>query len=130
MSTIKLWQIEKKSVQTKEVITNIKSVNILEKQMSIYDNSMMWNILNMLKNEVYWHVSNHYRVSGWVIGVSIIRVIWYVFSWILIKTVLTIHKLSDRLQDGIINFVSVLYENIKDAINNQHEYSVRNRGQK
>ncbi|MCO6333143.1 hypothetical protein LZU09_03420 [Staphylococcus epidermidis] len=53
-----------------------------------------------------------------VIGVSIIRVIWYVFSWILIKTVLTIRKLSDRLQDGIINFVSVLYGNIKDAINN------------
>ncbi len=66
----------------------------------------------------------------WVIGVSIIRVIWYVFSWILIKTVFTIRKLSDCLQDGIINFVSVLYENIKDAINNQHEYSVRNRGQK
>lgn len=65
-----------------------------------------------------------------VIGVSIIRVIWYVFSWILIKTVLTIHKLSDRLQDGIINFVSVLYGNIKDAINNQHEYSVRNRNQR
>ncbi|MCP3812156.1 hypothetical protein NLX62_07450, partial [Mycobacteriaceae bacterium Msp059] len=55
-----------------------------------------------------------------VIGVSIIRVIWYVFSWILIKTVLTIRKFSDRLQDGIINFVSVLYGNIKDAINNQH----------
>lgn len=65
-----------------------------------------------------------------VIGVSIIRVIWYVFSWILIKTVLTIRKLSDRLQDGIINFVSVLYRNIKDAINNQHEYSVRNRNQR
>ncbi|KAB2277873.1 hypothetical protein LZT85_01200 [Staphylococcus epidermidis] len=65
-----------------------------------------------------------------VIGVSIIRVIWYVFSWILIKTVFTIRKLSDCLQDGIINFVSVLYGNIKDAINNQHEYSVRNRGQK
>lgn len=65
-----------------------------------------------------------------VIGVSIIRVIWYVFSWILIKTVLTIRKLSDRLQDGIINFVSVLYGNIKDAINNQHEYSVRNRNQR
>ena len=65
-----------------------------------------------------------------VIGVSIIRVIWYVFSWILIKTVLTIRKLSDRLQDGIINFVSVLYRNIKDAINNQHEYSVRNRDQR
>ena len=32
------------------------------------------------------------------IGVSIIRVIWYVFSWILIKTVFTIRKLSDRLQ--------------------------------
>lgn len=64
------------------------------------------------------------------IGVSIIRVIWYVFSWILIKTVLTIRKLSDRLQDGIINFVSVLYGNIKDAINNQHEYSVRNRNQR
>jgi len=64
------------------------------------------------------------------IGVSIIRVIWYVFSWILIKTVLTIRKLSDRLQDGIINFVSVLYRNIKDAINNQHEYSVRNRNQR
>ena len=64
------------------------------------------------------------------IGVSIIRVIWYVFSWILIKTVFTIRKLSDCLQDGIINFVSVLYGNIKDAINNQHEYSVRNRGQK
>nr|UII03032.1 hypothetical protein [Staphylococcus epidermidis] len=65
-----------------------------------------------------------------VIGISIIRVIWYVFSWILIKTVLTIRKLSDRLQDGIINFVSVLYGNIKDAINNQHEYSVRNRNQR
>ncbi|MBM0800978.1 hypothetical protein K4O66_10285 [Staphylococcus epidermidis] len=65
-----------------------------------------------------------------VIGVSIIRVIWYVFSWILIKTVLTIHKLSDRLQDGIINFVSVLYGNIKDAINNQNKYSVRNRNQR
>ncbi len=65
-----------------------------------------------------------------VIGVCIIRVIWYVFSWILIKTVLTIRKLSDRLQDGIINFVSVLYGNIKDAINNQHEYSVRNRNQR
>lgn len=65
-----------------------------------------------------------------VIGVSIIRVIWYVFSWILIKIVFTIRKLSDRLQDGIINFVSVLYGNIKDAINNQHEYSVRNRNQR
>ena len=65
-----------------------------------------------------------------VIGVSIIRVIWYVFSWILIKTVFTIRRLSDRLQDGIINFVSVLYGNIKDAINNQHEYSVRNRSQR
>ena len=65
-----------------------------------------------------------------VIGVSIIRVIWYVFSWILIKTVFTIRKLSDRLQDGIINFVSVLYGNIKDAINNQHKYSVRNRNQR
>ena len=65
-----------------------------------------------------------------VIGVSIIRVIWYVFSWILIKTVFTIRKLSDRLQDGIIKFVSVLYGNIKDAINNQHEYSVRNRNQR
>ena len=64
------------------------------------------------------------------IGVSIIRVIWYVFSWILIKTVFTIRKLSDCLQDGIINFVSVLYGNIKDAINNQHEYSVRNRNQR
>lgn len=32
-----------------------------------------------------------------VIGVSIIRVIWYVFSWILIKTVFTIRKLSDCL---------------------------------
>lgn len=64
------------------------------------------------------------------IGISIIRIIWYVFSWILIKTVLTIRKLSDRLQDGIINFVSVLYGNIKDAINNQHEYSVRNRNQR
>jgi len=64
------------------------------------------------------------------IGVSIIRIIWYVFSWILIKTVLTIRKLSDRLQDGIINFVSVLYGNIKDAINIQHEYSVRNRNQR
>ena len=64
------------------------------------------------------------------IGVSIIRIIWYVFSWILIKTVLTIRKLSDRLQDGIINFVIVLYGNIKDAINNQHEYSVRNRNQR
>ena len=65
-----------------------------------------------------------------VIGVSIIRVIWYVFSWILIKTVFTIRKFSDRLQDGIIKFVSVLYGNIKDAINNQHEYSVRNRNQR
>lgn len=65
-----------------------------------------------------------------VIGVSAIRVIWYVFSWILIKTVFTIRKLSDSLQDGIINFVSVLYRNIKDAINNQHEYSVRNRNQR
>lgn len=65
-----------------------------------------------------------------VIGVSIIRVIWYVLSWILIKTVLTIRKFSDRLQDGIINFVSVLYGNIKDAINNQHKYSVRNRNQR
>ena len=65
-----------------------------------------------------------------VIGVSAIRVIWYVFSWILIKTVFTIRKLSDCLQDGIINFVSVLYGNIKDAINNQHEYSVRNRNQR
>ncbi|HDE7128896.1 hypothetical protein PZL54_10280 [Staphylococcus epidermidis] len=37
ISTIELWQIEKKSVQKKEVITNIKRVNILEKQMSIYD---------------------------------------------------------------------------------------------
>ena len=64
------------------------------------------------------------------IGVSIIRVIWYVFSWILIKTVFTIRKLSDHLLDGIINFVSVLYRNIKDAINNQHEYSVRNRNQR
>lgn len=64
------------------------------------------------------------------IGVSIIRVIWYVFSWILIKTVFTIRKLSDRLQDGIINFVSVLYGNIKDIINNQHEYNVRNRNQR
>ncbi|WP_213482807.1 hypothetical protein [Staphylococcus epidermidis] len=64
------------------------------------------------------------------IGVSIIRVIWYVFSWILIKIVFTIRKFSDRLQDGIINFVSVLYRNIKDAINNQHEYSVRNRNQR
>lgn len=64
------------------------------------------------------------------IGVSIIRVILYVFSWILIKTVFTIRKLSDRLQDDIINFVSVLYGNIKDAINNQHEYSVRNRNQR
>ena len=56
------------------------------------------------------------------IGVSIIRVIWYVFSWILIKTVLTIRKFSDRLQDGIINFVSVLYGNIKDTINNLNKY--------
>ncbi|MDS4002572.1 hypothetical protein RJB98_12300 [Staphylococcus capitis] len=64
------------------------------------------------------------------IGVSIIRVIWYVFSWILIKTVFTIRKLSDRLQDGIIKFVSVLYGNIKDAINNKHEYSMRNRNQR
>ncbi|MGC7597707.1 hypothetical protein ACP2X0_11005 [Staphylococcus epidermidis] len=64
------------------------------------------------------------------IGISIIRVIWYVFSWILIKTVLTIRKLSDRLQDGIINFVNVLYGNIKDTINSQHEYSVRNRNQR
>lgn len=39
-------------------------------------------------------------------------------------------KLSDRLQDGIINFVSVLYGNIKDAINNQYKYSVRNRNQR
>ncbi|MCD8869828.1 hypothetical protein K4O66_10280 [Staphylococcus epidermidis] len=37
ISTIELWQIEKKSVQRNEVIRNIKSVNILEKQMSIYD---------------------------------------------------------------------------------------------
>lgn len=37
MNTIKLWQIENKSVQRNEDITNIKSVNILEKQMSIYD---------------------------------------------------------------------------------------------
>ncbi|MCC2072374.1 hypothetical protein [Staphylococcus epidermidis] len=65
-----------------------------------------------------------------VIGVSIIRVIWYVFNWILVKTVFTIRKLSDRLQDRIINFVSVLYGNIKDTINNQHEYSVRNRNQR
>ncbi|MEB7347442.1 Sec62 family protein translocation protein [Staphylococcus epidermidis] len=64
------------------------------------------------------------------IGVSIIRVIWYVFSWILIKIVFTIRKFSDRLQDGIINFVSVLYGNIKDAINNKHGYSVRNRNQR
>lgn len=64
------------------------------------------------------------------IGVSIIRVIWYVFSWILIKTVFTIRKLSDRLQDGIIKFVSVLYGNIKDAINNKHEYSMRSRNQR
>lgn len=64
------------------------------------------------------------------IGVSIIRVIWYVFSWILIKIVFTIRKFSDRLQDGIINFVSVLYGNIKDAINNQNKYSVRNRNQR
>ncbi len=41
ISTIELWQIEKKSVQRKEGITNIKRVNILEKQMNIYDNSMM-----------------------------------------------------------------------------------------
>lgn len=37
MNTIKLWQIENKSVQRNGDITNIKSVNILEKQMSIYD---------------------------------------------------------------------------------------------
>ena len=37
MNTIKLWKIEKKSIQRNEVITNIKRVNILEKQMSIYD---------------------------------------------------------------------------------------------
>ena len=37
MNTIKLWQIENKSVQRNEDITNIKSVNISEKQMSIYD---------------------------------------------------------------------------------------------
>ncbi|HDF6492390.1 hypothetical protein [Staphylococcus epidermidis] len=37
MNTIKLWQIENKSVPRNEDITNIKSVNILEKQMSIYD---------------------------------------------------------------------------------------------
>ncbi|MGX0361578.1 hypothetical protein [Staphylococcus epidermidis] len=37
ISTIELWQVEKKSIQRNEVITNIKSVNILEKQMSIYD---------------------------------------------------------------------------------------------
>ncbi|HCZ8276200.1 TPA: hypothetical protein O4C02_002616 [Staphylococcus aureus] len=37
ISTIELWQIEKESVQRNEVITNIKNVNILEKQMSIYD---------------------------------------------------------------------------------------------
>ncbi|MFM0829420.1 hypothetical protein Q1J31_10660 [Staphylococcus epidermidis] len=37
MNTIKLWQIENKNVQRNEDITNIKSVNISEKQMSIYD---------------------------------------------------------------------------------------------
>ena len=37
MNTIKLWQIENKSVPRNEDIPNIKSVNILEKQMSIYD---------------------------------------------------------------------------------------------
>lgn len=37
ISTIELWQVEKKSIQRNEVITNIKKVNILEKQMSIYD---------------------------------------------------------------------------------------------
>ena len=37
MNTIKLWKIEKKSIQRNEVITNVKKVNILEKQMSIYD---------------------------------------------------------------------------------------------
>ena len=37
MNTIKLWQIEKKSIQRNEVITNVKKVNILEKQMSLYD---------------------------------------------------------------------------------------------
>ena len=37
MSTIKLWQIEKKSVQRNEGITNIKRVNIVEKQITIYD---------------------------------------------------------------------------------------------
>ncbi|MCG1480424.1 hypothetical protein K4Q36_11135 [Staphylococcus epidermidis] len=37
ISTIELWQVEKKSIQINEVITNIKKVNILEKQMSIYD---------------------------------------------------------------------------------------------
>ncbi|MCC3673645.1 hypothetical protein [Staphylococcus epidermidis] len=41
ISTIELWQIEKKSVQRNEGITNIKRVNILEKQRGIYDNSMM-----------------------------------------------------------------------------------------
>lgn len=40
MNTIKLWQIENKSVQRNEDITNIKSVNISEKQMSIYD--ILW----------------------------------------------------------------------------------------
>lgn len=37
ISTIELWQIEKKNVQRNEGITNIKRVNIVEKQMSIYD---------------------------------------------------------------------------------------------
>ncbi|WP_368916293.1 hypothetical protein [Staphylococcus epidermidis] len=37
MNTIKLWKIEKKSIQRNEVITHVKKVNILEKQMSIYD---------------------------------------------------------------------------------------------
>ncbi|MCG1301848.1 hypothetical protein K4T46_11640 [Staphylococcus epidermidis] len=35
--SLKLWKIEKKSIQRNEVITNVKKVNILEKQMSIYD---------------------------------------------------------------------------------------------
>ena len=37
MNTIKLWQIENKSVQRNEDITNIKSDKILEKQKRIYD---------------------------------------------------------------------------------------------
>ena len=37
ISTIELWQMEKKNVQRNEDITNIKRVNIVEKQITIYD---------------------------------------------------------------------------------------------